>query len=182
MDEDVKKVIIPPANLLAVNVSSDVNSTESRYLVRYRIISEDRARKSAWSPVYTVFARTVADILDHAGQSPSYKVGIQGSRIDLSWEVPSALKFTKYDVYVQWQNSANEPISTAGSVDMYPYVDTSATKTLSIPIPSNLTEDPAYFKIWIQIETSPKNRSSAAKLLETATLPVELRITGGSIA
>lgn len=182
MDEDVKKVIISPQNLMAVNVSNDINSTESYYLVRYRIISEDRARKSAWSPIYGVFSRTVADILEHAGESPNYKVGVQGSKVELSWEVPSSLKFTKYDVYVQWQDSSNTPISTAGSTDMYPYVDTSDTKMLDIPIPSNLTANPAYFKIWIQIETSPKNRSTAAKLLETATLPLELRITGGSIA
>lgn len=182
MQEEIKKVIIPPQNLLAVNVSNDVDSTESNYLIRYRIISEDKARRSAWSPIYSVTARTVPDILEAADQSPTYKALVQGSKIELSWEVPSILKFSKYDVYVQWQNADNEPISTSGSTDLYPYLDTSSTKTLSIPIPSDLTETPKYFKIWIQIETSPKNRSNAAKLLETTDLPLELRITGGSIA
>jgi hypothetical protein len=182
MEERIKKVIIPPENLLAVNVSNDVNSTVSSYLVRYRIVSEDKARKSAWSPIYNVFARTVTDILEQAGQSPSYKTSIQGSKIELSWQVPSILKFSKYDVYVQWQNASNEAISTSGSTDFYPYVDTSSTKTLDIPIPTDLTETPTFFKVWIQIETSPKNRSLAAQLLETTNLPLELRITGGSIA
>lgn len=182
MEEDIKKVVIPPQNLLAVNVSNDVNSTESNYLVRYRIISEDKTRKSAWSPIYNVLARTVPDILEHAGQEPTYKVSIQGSKIELSWGVPSSLKFSRYDVYVQWQNASNEAISTSGSTDFYPYVDTSSTKTLDIPIPTDLTETPAFFKIWIQVETSPKNRSMAAQLLETTNIPLELRITGGSIA
>jgi len=182
MEEDIKKVIVQPQNLMAVNVTNDINSEESHYLVRYRIISEDKARKSAWSPIYSVFARTVTDILEHAGQTATYKTSIQGSKIELSWEVPSSLKFTKYDVYVQWQNGSNEAISTTGSQDFYPYFDTSSTKTMDIPVPTNLTEDPAYFKIWIQIETFPKTRSTAAKLLETTNLPLELRITGGSIA
>lgn len=182
MKENIKKVIVPPQNLMAVNVTNDINSQESHYLVRYRIISEDKARKSAWSPIYSVFARTVTDILEHAGQTATYKTSIQGSKIELSWEVPSSLKFTKYDVYVQWQNGSNQPISTTGSQDFYPYFDTSSTKTMDIPVPTDLTEDPAYFKIWIQIETFPKTRSTAAKLLETANLPLELRITGGSIA
>lgn len=182
MAEEVKKVIVSPQNLLAVNVSNDINSEVSEYLVRYRIVSEDKSRKSAWSPIYNVLARTITDILEHAGESASYKVAIQGSRIELSWNVPAILKFPKYDVYVQWQDASNQPITTSGGTDYYPYVDTSATKTMNIPIPTNLTTDPKYFKIWIQVETSPKNRSNAAKLLETAALPVELRITGGSIA
>lgn len=182
MNADVSKVIVPPKNLLAVNVSNDIDSDVSQYFVRYRIISEDKSRKSAWSPMYTVLARTVSDILEHAGQTASYKTAIQGSRIELSWEVPSALKFTNYDVYVQWQDDAHAPISTSGSEDFFPYFDTSSTKTLNIPIPSNLTDTPAYVKIWIQVETSPKNRSNAAKLLETGNIPLEIRITGGSIA
>lgn len=182
MEERIKKVIIPPESLLAVNVSNDVNSTVSSYLVRYRIVSEDKARKSAWSPIYNVFARTVTDILEHAGQEPTYKVSIQGSKVELSWEVPSSIRFSKYDVYVQWQDASNNPISTSGSTDFYPYVDTSSTKTLDIPVPTNLTETPSFVKIWIQVETSPKNRSLAAQLLETTNLPLEIRITGGSIA
>ena len=182
MEEEIKKVIVPPQNLLAVNVLNDINSTESHYLVRYRIISEDKSRKSAWSPIYNVFARTVTDILEHAGQSATYKASIQGSKIELSWEVPSILKFSRYDVYVQWQNASNEPISTSGSQDFYPYVDTSSTKTLDIPVPTDLTESPAFFKVWIQIETSPKVRSNAAKLLESTAIPLEIRISGGSIA
>lgn len=182
MDGDILKVVVPPQNLLAVNVSNDIDSDVSQYFVRYRIISEDKSRKSAWSPMYSVLSRTVPDILEHAGQAATYKTVIQGSRVELSWEVPSALKFTKYDVYVQWQDISNNPISTSGSLDLFPYQDTSSTKTLNIPIPSNLTATPEYIKIWIQVETSPKNRSNAAKLLETGNIPLEIRITGGSIA
>jgi hypothetical protein len=182
MDNNLTKVIIPPQNLLSVNVSDDINSDSSQYFVRYRIVSEDKSRKSAWSPIYTVLARTVSDMLTSSQQTASYKTVIQGSRVELSWEVPSILKFPKYDVYVQWQDEDNDPISTSGSTNYYQYLDTSSTKTLNIPIPSNLTATPRYVKIWIQVETSPKNRSNAAKLLETSDIPLEIRITGGSIA
>lgn len=182
MADDVKKVIIPPQNLMAVNISNDIDSNVSQYLVRYRIISEDKTRKSAWSPIYNVVGRTVADILEYADQSPTYTMISQGSKIQLSWEVPTSIKFTKYDVYTQWQNSSNQPISTAGSTEYYPYFDTSTTKSLDIPVPTNLTATPVYLKVWVQIETFPKNRSSAAKLFESSAFPVQYRITGGSIA
>jgi hypothetical protein len=47
-DEPVKKVIIPIAELPGSSPIAD------GYLVRFRIVSEDKNRVSHWSPIYVV--------------------------------------------------------------------------------------------------------------------------------
>lgn len=180
MQQNIKKVIVPPENLLAVNVADDLNSQVSQYLVRYRIVSEDKTRTSSWSPIYHVMSRTISDIL--TGQTVKYVVMPYGDRIEVSWVIPDVLKITSYDVYVQWQDASNNPIGKSGDTNLYPYVDTSTTGFLSIPVPTNLTTTVKYAKIWIQASTFPKNRSVAAKVVETGNVSTTYRIAGGSIA
>lgn len=176
----VKKVIIPPENLLAVNVADDVNSLTSTYLIRYRIVSEDKTRTSSWSPIYEVQSRTVADMLN--GEQPAYEVTTVGDRLDIKWNSPATLKIPVYDVYVQWENASQQPITTAGGTDLYPHVGSFSAGLISIPIPSNLTAAVKYAKVWIQAATFPKKRSLAAKVIETGHISTVYKINGGSIA
>lgn len=176
----IKKVIIPPENLLAVNVADDVNSLTSTYLVRYRIVSEDKTRTSSWSPIYEVQSRTVADILN--GEQIFYEVTTIGDRLEIKWNSPDNLKIPVYDIYIQWENASQEAITTTGGTDFYPYIGSFDAGFASVPIPSNLTAAVKYAKVWIQAATFPKKRSAAAKLVESGHISTVYKINGGSIA
>jgi hypothetical protein len=47
-DRGIKKAIIQSTNLPEPLIS------QGQYLVRYRIVSEDRNRRSHWSPIYYI--------------------------------------------------------------------------------------------------------------------------------
>lgn len=85
-DSGIKKVIIPKSSLPSVTESN-------QYLVRYRIVTEDRNRVSGWSPVFVLNAKQ--------SQEVDADWSISGRVISLVWEDeetrPSYDVFTKFD-------------------------------------------------------------------------------------
>lgn len=167
-DKNIRKVIIPPENLLAVNVPDDPLANTSQYFVRYRVVSEDKTRTSAWSPIYKVRARSVPDIVN--GATVNYSVFSNGDRITLNWTPPNNLKIATYDIYVQWKDSSNNETS-------YEYAGTSSTNSFNVAVLSGKTN----VRFWIQAATFPKIKSQAALLTETAYHTTAYLISGGSI-
>tara|TARA_R110001606_G_scaffold397598_1_gene574570 strand:- start:42 stop:476 length:435 start_codon:yes stop_codon:yes gene_type:complete len=84
-----------------------INSDTEGYLLRYRIVSEDKNRVSAWSPVLKL--------------EPSYVYGIglaaksdSGSIITASWDAVSIIidgdpvrSVNNYDIWVSWNSGAS---------------------------------------------------------------------------
>lgn len=167
-DKNIKKVIIPPENLLAINVPDDPLANTSQYFVRYRVVSEDKTRTSAWSPIYKVRARTVPDILN--GQTVNYSIFSNGDRITLNWTPPNNLKISTYDIYVQWKDGA-------GTATEYAYAGTSSTNSFNVAVLAGKQN----VRFWIQAATFPKIKSQAALLVETAYRSTAYVISGGSI-
>jgi hypothetical protein len=164
-DKNIKKVILPPEKLLSANV--EAGSLVAKYLVRYRIISEDKTRTSAWSQKYAVEARTVQNIINNA--TVPYKIFSNGDRLTLSWTTPSTLTAPTFDIYVSW--------STDNSVwTEYSFAGTVPTGSFTLAVESGKK----YVKLWTQITTFPKNKSNAAKLFETASTSTAYRINGGT--
>lgn len=164
-DKNIKKVIIPPEKLLSANVEE--GALVAKYLVRYRVISEDKTRTSAWSPKYAVEARTVQNII---GESVvPYTIFSNGDRLTLSWTTPDVLTSPTFDIYVSW----SEDNSTW---DDYIFAGTASAESFTIAVESGKK----YVKFWTQISTFPKNKSNAAKLFETSSSSTAYRINGGT--
>lgn len=137
-DSGIKKVIVPKESLPAIFGS------EHKYIVRYRIISEDKNRFSHWSQQYKITAPTISQI--------NYSVVVEQdvNIIRLVWQQP--INMSDFDIYVKWNNGDWE---LSGSASMNNYT------TL---IKSGATS----FAFAVQAPTFPKQRFTNATLFETA--------------
>ena len=114
------------------------------YLTRYRIISEDRNRFSAWSPVESVVA---FDSVNTAGTVEGDLVWT-GNTIMITWD--DAIDRPRYDIFVSFDGG-----------DFF-YHGTSATHTYSIINKDNASSVSAA----IQIESINKERSDVLTICE----------------
>jgi hypothetical protein len=150
----VKKVIIKKQDLPAFS------GILQNYLVRYRIVSEDRNRTSHWSPRYKVNVEPEINrdllptpepwIANSAVASADKKI------INIVWTPPANLK-SDFDLYVKW------------GADDFKYVASMQTSSYTILVPSGYSA--AEFAV--QVPTFPKERFIKATLFESAE-PVSL--------
>lgn len=91
-DRGIKKVIVRNSQLPPI---TQVDEQNSGYILRYRIISEDRNRVSHWSPQYLISSEAVEPSLD-----PSL-VNINGEMLFVNWSAYGNL-YDSYDVFVNW--------------------------------------------------------------------------------
>jgi hypothetical protein len=144
----VKKVIIKKQDLPALNGISQ------NYLVRYRIVSEDRNRTSHWSPRYKVNVEPEINrdllptpepwIANSAVASADKKI------INIVWTPPANLK-SDFDLYVKW------------GADDFKYVASMQTSSYTILVPSGYSTA----KFAVQVPTFPKQRFIKATLFES---------------
>jgi hypothetical protein len=121
-----------------------ISSDTGEYLFRYRIISDDRNRYSAWSPIYRTLAPTVNQILAANSISslpaPTFAVQTVGTErvANIYWNIPDVFKdIEKYDVFIKWGSGSWEFFNTvnAGSFSIVKPSSQSAT-TISVKIQS----------------------------------------------
>jgi len=82
----VKKISIDKPNLPPL-------SPNGEYIVRYRIISDDRNRTSAWSPIYVLDAKPFISEVEG-------NVLVTGQNISITWDDLNAR--SSYDVFVKF--------------------------------------------------------------------------------
>jgi len=151
-DITVKKVIIKKQDLPAFN--GELQS----YLVRYRVVSEDRNRTSHWSPRYKVNVEPEIDrdrVVDGVPAPepwiPHSVVPSENKQIiNIVWTPPANLK-PDFDLYVKW-----------GS-DEFIYKEPVKTSSSTIQVPSGYTT----VKFALQVPTFPKQRFIKATLFES---------------
>lgn len=136
-DSGIKKVIIQKKNL------PSVFGTDNKYIVRYRIVSEDRNRVSHWSPQYKLSPNTV--------QAINYAMSVDTSLniITLVWAQVQDL--SEYDIYVKWD------------AESWEYLGPTYSNTYSCLIKEGITE----VMFAVQVPTFPKNRFTTSTLFET---------------
>lgn len=116
----LQKTVVPLSTLPPLTVID----SKLGYYTRYRVISDDRNRTSAWSPVYAVtnnfdFRRPIDPLTNtEISRSAIYHntVTSGGARIiTLSWEPVSAyindnfiVKALGYDIWVKWYSSSHD--------------------------------------------------------------------------
>lgn len=119
-----------------------VTQVLSNYVVRYRIVSEDKNRISAWSPQYLLSPSPL--VVDQYSQLGVTKVG---QVLILTWPAPATALPISYDVYVAWGTQA-------GSVGLTEYYATVSGNQATLPIPENIVSA----QIWVQSVSYPRKR------------------------
>lgn len=130
-DNTIKKVRLSSRSLPPVTFSTVYNPIKQReeiddlfYLIRYRIVSNDRNRRSHWSPVSRV---AVPDIPSGLPYTAADRVSIQknGSHIDVIWSFPQSSELipedearlklnTVFDVWVRWNTNNTTNLEDSG--------------------------------------------------------------------
>jgi hypothetical protein len=89
----IKKVVVPSSDLIPVDGSN-------QYLIRFRVISDDRNRFSEWSPIFSIAGTGVSAL-------PEARVGyfMVGSVVNIIWEGTPA--GSEFDIFVGYDG--NEP-------------------------------------------------------------------------
>jgi hypothetical protein len=126
-DQSIKKVTV------AKNDLPPINSNEEEYVVRYRIISEDRNRISHWSPQFAISPQPL-DL--EAAEDENIVLSVSGDSLIAKWNISAwaqeefeknpSLALSSYDVYVAWG-------SQQGSVGNLEYFATVSGNYISIP-------------------------------------------------
>lgn len=137
--EKVKKVVIKKADLPAY--SGDNQS----YIVRYRVVSEDKNRTSHWSPQYRLPIPSQAQVEHAISADPVTKM------INLVWQTPESSN-NKFDIYIKWDT------------DVYVYAGSVTTPMYACLIKNGAST----VKIAVQVPTFPKERFTSATIFETA--------------
>lgn len=137
-DSGIKKVVIPKASL--VDLTSD-----NKYLIRYRIVSEDKNRVSAWSPVFSLDAR------DPGTVDADYS--INGRVVTLVWDDEESRP--QYDIFVKF-DSQDYVFHGTSSIHTYNFI--------------NYAEDS--FRFAIQVSGINKVRSDKLEIYESEEIPL----------
>ena len=141
----VKKVIIKKQDLPAFS------GVLQNYLVRYRIVSEDKNRTSHWSPRYKINVEPeINRELDPPESWIPHSVVLNGSSLNVVWTPPANLK-SDFDLYVKW------------GTDDFEYVASVQTSSYSILALAGYST----VKFAVQVPTFPKQRFTKATLFES---------------
>jgi hypothetical protein len=116
-DLNIKKIVIPQSDL------PPINSDEEKYVVRFRIISDDRNRVSHWSPQYLI-SPTELQLEDNSGIT----LEVANNMINVQWDTEPGSSVS-YDVWVAWGTQS-------GSTGLPEYKATITGNYISIPIPA----------------------------------------------
>jgi hypothetical protein len=132
----IKKVIIPKSSL------PEISGIGQDYVVRYRIVSEDKNRYSYWSQKYRVSIPNTTTV--------PFSVTKSNSTITAVWTPENNIK-SEFDIYIKWDLEDWKYITTVYSTIYASVIKNGATKV----------------KIAAQIPTFPKERFSSATLFES---------------
>jgi hypothetical protein len=161
-DRRIKKVNISRDNLPAINAD------QGKYVVRYRIISNDRNRVSHWSPQFFVSPIPIDFESFDTEQERNIVIYQAGASLVIKWNVsPTAreefnknpnLELTSYDIYLAWG------YSNTTSTDPLKYYATSSGNYLTIPITS---PSPEAVRVVIQRITYPRIYTPSVAVADT---------------
>lgn len=142
MSEIIKKVAVPQNELPAIG------KITGQYIVRYRIISEDKNRSSHWSPNYIIETEPLSEIQHKVNKD------IPNGTIEALWTPPATLGLFSFDVYLRWSGGA------------WNYATTVSNTSYKTPILNGATS----VQVAVQVPTKDKSRLISATLFESDPL------------
>lgn len=119
-----------------------IDKITGNYVVRFRLVSEDRNRFSYWSPNYVVSPAPQA-----VDNYSALSVSKSGDLLLLSWSVDPSVTANSYDVFIAWGAEAN-------GVGLTEYVGSTSGTFFTVAIPVNQISA----QIWIQTTAIPRRR------------------------
>ena len=152
-DYSIKKVTVSKDRL------PPISSEYEKYVVRYRIISEDRNRISHWSPQYEISPSAIDLETTEAEDRSNISITAANSLLIIRWNISAwaqeeflknpSLELSSYDIYVGWGDTteATEPIQ---------YYATSSGNYITIPIEDSKQS----VRVVVQTMTYPRSYSS----------------------
>jgi len=163
--EKIKRVIIPKAKLPAYSATSkpnpnplEKNIETGQYIVRYRIVSEDRNRNSHWSPQYKLPLDPYIELDDNGipiDPPVNFAIGLDATKkiISIAW-TPTADINNEFDVYLKWDSA-----------------DWVYEKRVLAPAYTVLAKQGATsVKVCVQIPTFPTEKFEHAKIFESDSI------------
>ena len=154
--DNLKKTRIPVSDIPVVD-------SENQYIIRYRVVSEDKNRTSHWSQ----FLKVPGPAINESGYSGAINVTVKD--INISWY--DSPKRGSYDIFVKYGSGSS--INSATWTD-YSYAGSSSSQ--SFVILNNITA--SYVGVLVQVSGN-KTINSLLKIYEdVSTLRAE--IDGGN--
>ena len=124
MAQSSKKVIVPKSLLQEIDWES------GQYLIRYRIVSENKNLRSHWSPVYSIDA----DVFDPVVGSYTTSVGDDGkNNLNIVWDDESGRPY--YDVFVAYAVGEPPANSFLYDGDYFVFHGTTPIHAYSLTVP-----------------------------------------------
>jgi hypothetical protein len=142
-DPGIKNVIIRKEFLPALS------GENIGYVVRYRIVSEDRNRTSHWSPRHTLISSAIGEIPHLISTTPSVSDPTK-VLVTATWTPPLDVDIRSYDIYVKINTNDWAYVGNTSS-NSYSAIGTVGT-TMSIAV---------------QVPTYPKGRYIDATLFDS---------------
>lgn len=141
-DQGIKKVVVPKASL------PSLHGDGQDYLIRYRVVSEDKNRSSHWSPIYSIDI-TPVDSINYSVDVITNSLDSSKKSLQVIW-TPEADQ-NQFDVYKKVNGGAWEFVITVGT-NIWSTIIDSITTSISVAV---------------QVPTFPKKRFTAATLFES---------------
>jgi uncharacterized protein affecting Mg2+/Co2+ transport len=117
VDANLKRIVIKQSDL------PPINSNEEKYVLRFRVVSEDKNRISHWSPQY-LLSPSALETADNSG----IELVSGNGMINVSWDIEPG-STASYDVWVAWGTQS-------GSTGIAEYKATVSGNYITLPIPS----------------------------------------------
>ena len=138
-DRGIKKVVIPKSTLPSV-------TSDNKYFVRYRIVSQDKNRVSAWSPTFELNAITPTPLL-----ASNVTSSINNKLVNIAWIDPELRN--NYDIFIKSDSGA------------YAYYGTVTGQSYSF-----LTNATTSIQFAIQISSISKEKSETIEIYESGVI------------
>lgn len=127
-------------------------TSDGKFYLRYRIVSEDRAMFSAWSSKFEITGKKIENIvgtsLDNI-QEPNMVATTNGMAI--SWDLPEDLNKEVFDLFVKWSYDNDDTYDAA-----WTYVGTISSNSTYVQIAYDGTTKATHVKSRVQIESVDK--------------------------
>lgn len=140
-----KKIILPSSKLPPVN-------SNNGYLIRYRIVSEDKNRTSHWSPVY--------DVVANAPQLVDGTATAADGIVNVVWGDEAGRP--SYDIFVRFDYNSGDPTPSE-----YFYHGTSQIHTYSFLYLGLATQQ---IDVIVQVASTEKEVSAALEIFSITLL------------
>jgi hypothetical protein len=121
-DQGIKKVTIPRSSL-------PPSGKNGEYLVRYRIVSQDKNRYSHWSPIYKVTRKSLPDNFIAEDNGILEKVG---SIVMVAWNIIEDI--SSYDIFVKYDTDFDYSYHGSSITNSYSIIKKSNTNSISVKV------------------------------------------------